>query len=126
TVLADAVTLIRRDAEPKFKLENVAPDDEQTADCLAKGETIGVFQCESEGAQRTLRQLRARTIADLAIANAFFKPGPATGGMAEAFIRRYRGEEQVSFLHPALAEILGDTQGVLLFQEQVLRVARDI
>lgn len=126
TVLADAVTLIRRDAEPKFKLETVAPDDKQTAECLAKGETIGVFQCESEGAQRTLRQLQVRTIADLAVANAFFKPGPATGGMAEAFIRRYRGEEPVSFLHPALAEILGDTQGVLLFQEQVLRVARDI
>lgn len=126
TVLADAVSLVRRDAEPDFKLEDVDTEDERTANCLARGETIGVFQCESEGAQRTLRQLQARTVADLAVANAFFKPGPATGGMAQAFIRRYRGEEPVSFLHPALAEILGETQGVLLFQEQVLRVARDI
>lgn len=126
TALADAVSLVRRDVDGDFKLEDVDTEDQQTADCLARGETVGVFQCESEGAQRTLRQLRARTVADLAIANAFFKPGPATGGMAEAFIRRYRGEEAVSFLHPALGEILGDTQGVLLFQEQVLRVARDI
>ncbi len=63
---------------------------------------------------------------DLAVANAFFKPGPATGGMARAFVRRYRGEEPVQFLHPALAPILGATQGILLFQEQVLRVAREI
>ena len=48
--------------------------------------TIGVFQCESDGARRTLRQLRARNVADLAIAGAFFKPGPAMGGMARAFI----------------------------------------
>lgn len=126
TVLADAVSMVRRDANPDFKLERVDTEDVQTAACLARGETIGVFQCESEGAQRTLRQLQARTVGDLAVANAFFKPGPSTGGMAQAFIRRYRGEEPVSFLHPTLAELLGDTQGVLLFQEQVLRVARDI
>ena len=68
----------------------------------------------------------ARSVRDLAAANAFFKPGPATGGMAQAFVRRYRGEEPVTFLHPALAPILGPTQGVLLFQEQILRVAREI
>jgi DNA polymerase III alpha subunit len=65
-------------------------------------------------------------VQDLAVANAFFKPGPATGGMAQAFVRRYRGEEPVHFMHPALAPILGRSQGILLFQEQVLRVAREI
>jgi len=73
-----------------------------------------------------LCQLQARSVADLAVANAFFKPGPATGGMARTFIRRYRGEEAVTFLHPALAPILARTQGVLLFQEQILRVAIEI
>jgi DNA-directed DNA polymerase III PolC len=126
TVLADAAELVRRNHLPDFRLSQVPPDDAQTAQLLAAGETIGVFQCESWGAQRTLRQLQARTVRDLAVANAFFKPGPATGGMAQAFIRRYRGEEEVSYLHPALAPILGPTQGVMLFQEQVLRVAREI
>jgi DNA polymerase III alpha subunit len=60
------------------------------------------------------------------VANAFFKPGPATGGMAQAFIRRYRGEERVSYLHPTLEPILAPTKGVLLFQEQILRVATEI
>jgi len=125
TVLSDAVELIRR-RDPAFRLEAIPADDPATGDLLARGETIGVFQCESDGAQRTLRKLRARTVRDLAIANAFFKPGPAMGGMANAFVRRYRGEEPVSYLHPALAPILGNTKGVLIFQEQVLRVAREV
>lgn len=126
TVLADAAELVRRNHLPDFRLSEIPIDDPLTGKILAEGATIGVFQCESWGAQRTLRQLRVQSVHDLAIANAFFKPGPATGGMAQAFIRRYRGEEGVRFLHPALAPILGSTQGVMLFQEQVLRVAVEI
>lgn len=126
TVLSDTSDLVRRYHDAAFRLAAVPPDDEETAALLSRAETIGVFQCESEGAQRTLRQLRVRNVADLAIANAFFKPGPATGGMARSFIRRYRGEEAVSFLHPALEPILGRTKGVLLFQEQILRIAREV
>jgi DNA-directed DNA polymerase III PolC len=126
TVLTDAAELVRLHHDPAFSLETIPLDDERTGDLLARGETIGVFQCESAGAQRTLRQLAARSIFDLAVANAFFKPGPATGGMAQTFIRRYRGEEAVGYLHPALEPILASTQGVLLFQEQILRVATEI
>jgi DNA polymerase-3 subunit alpha len=126
TVLADAEHLVRRHHDPGFRLADVPLDDPGTADLLARGDTIGVFQCESTGARRTLRQLQARTVRDLAVANAFFKPGPATGGMARTFVRRYRGEEAVTYLHPALEPILAPTKGVLLFQEQVLRVAREI
>ncbi len=126
TVLADAAELVRRDHDPDFRLDRIPLDDPLTGDVIARGETIGVFQCESDGARRTLRKLRARSVADLAIANAFFKPGPAMGGMADAFVRRYRGEAPVAFLHPALAPILGNTRGVLIFQEQVLRLAREI
>ncbi len=126
TVLADAVERVQGSDDPAFALEEIPEQDEATAHLLSRGDTIGVFQCESEGARRTLRQLQARTVTDLAVANAFFKPGPATGGMAAAFIRRYRGQEAVTYLHPALAPILARTKGVLLFQEQILRVAREI
>jgi DNA-directed DNA polymerase III PolC len=126
TVLADTAALVRARNDPGFRLDAIPLDNPATADLLARGETIGVFQCESEGAQRTLRKLRAHTVADLAIANAFFKPGPAMGGMADAFVRRYRGQERVTFLHPALEPILAATKGVLIFQEQILRIAREI
>ncbi len=126
TVLADAEELIRENHDSQFRLTDIPLDDEKTAAILSAGETIGVFQCESVGARRTLRKLKARNIGDLAVANAFFKPGPATGGMASSFVRRYRGEEEVRYLHPVLEPILGTTKGVLLFQEQILRIAREI
>lgn len=125
TVIADAAELIRRRHDPQFAPDHIPLNDPRTAELLAQGDTVGVFQCESEGARQTLRRLRAASVRDLAVANAFFKPGPATGGMATAFVRRYRGEAAVSFLHPALAPILGPTQGVLIFQEQILRVATE-
>jgi DNA-directed DNA polymerase III PolC len=126
TVLADAAELVRAHHDPHFTLAALPLADRATGELLAAGDTVGVFQCESSGAQRTLRQLRARTVKDLAVANAFFKPGPATGGMAVHFVRRYRGEEPVEYLHAALEPILQGTYGVLLFQEQILRVAREV
>jgi DNA polymerase III alpha subunit len=126
TVLADATQLVRKYHDPKFRFDDVSLDDGVTGDLLQSAETIGVFQCESQGARATLHKLKVRTVGGLAVANAFFKPGPATGGMARAFVRRYRGETQVTYLHPALEPILGRTKGVLIFQEQILRVARDV
>ena len=126
TVMAETTKLVRHHYDSDFRLDDIPLDDPLTATLLAQGDTIGVFQCESTGARRTLRQLKATTVHDLAIANAFFKPGPATGGMATNFVRRYRGEEAVSYLHPALEPILGATKGVLIFQEQVLRVAHEL
>ena len=111
---------------PDFKLDDIPADDPVTGEMLAHGNTIGVFQCESEGARRTLLKLRAKNVRDLAVANAFFKPGPATGGMADAFVQRYRGQAAITYLHPSLTAILGKTQGILLFQEQILRVATEI
>ncbi len=111
TVLADAAALVRRYEDTDLVLDELPLDDTVTGELLARGETVGVFQCESSGAQRTLRQLKAHTVRDLAVANAFFKPGPATGGMAVHFVRRYRGEEPVEYLHPALEPILQGTRG---------------
>ncbi|NJN54415.1 MAG: DNA polymerase III subunit alpha [Anaerolineae bacterium] len=126
TVLADAADFVRRHHDPTFDLAMINLDDGETAVTLSNAQTIGVFQCESTGAQRTLRQLQAKSVRDLAVANAFFKPGPALGGMAQSFVRRYRGQEAVSYLHPALEPILRVSQGVLLFQEQILRIATEV
>lgn len=126
TVLADAVDLVREHHNPDFRLEQIPYDDEPTGNLLAGGESIGVFQCESFGALRTLRRIKARTIRDLAVANAFFRPGPMMGGMAQSFYRRFRGEEEVTFLHPSLEPILGMTRGIIVFQEQILSISRDI
>ena len=98
TVLADAAEMVRANRDPSFELSHIPLDDGPTGDLLARAETIGVFQCESEGAQRTLRKLKARRVRDLAIANAFFKPGPAMGGMADRFVDALpgRGRDDVT------------------------------
>ena len=126
TVLSDTVEMVREHHDPDFQLEQIPYDDGPTGDLLAGGESIGVFQCESFGALRTLRRIQARTIQNLSVANAFFRPGPMMGGMVQSFYRRFRGEEEVTYLHPSLEPILDVTKGVIVFQEQILSIAREI
>lgn len=112
-------------------LEDVAPTvdrcpdaDERTYRRIGRGETIGVFQLESP-AQRALQpQLRPRRLEDLVHAVALIRPGPIQGDMVGPYLRRRLGEEKVTYLHPELEPILAKTYGVVLFQEQVIEVAR--
>ncbi len=90
------------------------------------GGTIGCFQVESPGMRATLREIKARSEDDLMAALALYRPGPLAGGLKDAFVRRFKGLEEVSHLHPALAPVLEETYGVILYQEQVLRIAHDL
>jgi len=81
---------------------------------------------ESTGMRRTLRELGTRTLEDLTVALALFKPGPLYGGLKDAFVRRHRGQEASRYLHPSLEPILRSTHGVVLYQEQVLRIAHEL
>jgi error-prone DNA polymerase len=99
------------------------PDDPRTFASIRRGETIGVFQLESP-AQRVLQaRLGACTVEDLVHSVALIRPGPIKGNMVDPFVARRRGEEPVSYPHPALEPILRRTYGVVLFQEQVIEIA---
>jgi DNA polymerase-3 subunit alpha len=113
-------------AAPLDVLEGVPDDDAATADLVRNGRTVGCFQIESPGMRATLREIGANCIDDLMVALALYRPGPLTGGLKDAFVRRHRGEEAVTHLHPALAPLLDDTYGVILYQEQVLRIAHEL
>jgi DNA polymerase III alpha subunit len=93
---------------------------------LQHGRTIGCFQIESPGMRATLKEIQARSLDDLMVALALYRPGPLTGGLKDDFVRRHRGEEQAAQLHPALGPLLDDTYGVILYQEQVLRIAHEL
>jgi len=102
---------------------SVRPDDPATYARIRRGETIGVFQLESP-AQRALQaRLGAEGIEDLIHSVALIRPGPIQGNMVDPYVRRRRGEEAVTYLHPLLEPILGKTYGVVLFQEQVIEIA---
>jgi DNA polymerase III alpha subunit len=77
-------------------------------------------------ARATLREIHARTADDIMAALALYRPGPLTGGLKDAFVRRYQGREPVEHIHPALASLLDETFGVILYQEQVLRIAHEL
>lgn len=125
TVVADCVDLIRK-RQPDFSLESIPPGDEATSNTLSAAQTIGCFQIESPGMRLTLREVAARDAGDILIALALFRPGPLTGGLKDAFVRRHLGQEPASYLHPALEPILRETHGVILYQEQVLRIAHEV
>jgi len=107
-------------------LESIPGDDSDTSRRVESGGTIGCFQIESPGMRATLREIRARSEDDLMAALALYRPGPLSGGLKDAFVRRFKGEEPVRHLHPALEPLLAETFGVILYQEQVLRIAHEL
>lgn len=125
TVVSESIELVQRQ-QPGFSREAIPRRDSATADLLARADTIGCFQIESPGMRRTLSELDTRTLDDVAVTLALYKPGPLRGGLKEAFVRRHRGQEPVRYLHPSLKPILQSTYGVVLYQEQVLRIAHEL
>jgi len=122
-ILADAVRLIRQHEDVEIDLDTVPEDDPATAELLRSGRTIGCFQIESPGMRQLLQMLQAKDMTDVIHGLALIRPGPSASGMKDAFVRRKRGLERPTYLHPAMKEILEDTYGVMLFQEDVMRVA---
>jgi DNA-directed DNA polymerase III PolC len=113
-------------AGPISFLESIPADDAETSRRVQTGETIGCFQIESPGMRATLREIRAHSEDDLMAALALYRPGPLSGGLKDAFVRRFKGEEPVHHIHPALEPLLAETFGVILYQEQVLRIAHEL
>jgi DNA-directed DNA polymerase III PolC len=131
TVLGDVAQSIQEREPARFSaalevLEKIAEDDPATADLVQNGRTIGCFQIESPGMRHTLKEIQARSVDDIMVALALYRPGPLTGGLKDAFVHRHRRVEEVTQLHPALAPLLEDTYGVILYQEQVLRIANEL
>jgi len=121
TVMADAVESIRRTEDPDFDLDAVPFDDEQVYQLFSAGETDGVFQFESSGMKDVLRKVQPRVFADLAALNALYRPGPMS--FIDDYSDRKHGRRPITYIFPELEEILGETHGVIVYQEQVMRIA---
>ena len=123
SLMDEAVRLIRLQ-EPDFDLEAVPWDDAPTFDLFSRAETVGVFQFESAGMREYLSQLKPGKIEDIIAMNALYRPGPMA--RIPTFIARKNGREPVEYDHPVLEPILEETYGVITYQEQVQRIARDL
>ena len=123
TVVHDAIEMIRDRHGVEVDFDNIDLDDPPTYALLRDGRTAGVFQFESPLGTDMLHQLRCDRFNDLVATNALVRPGPLDSGMHQVYIRRKLGEEPTSYPLPDLRELLEPTYGVILYQEQVMRIA---
>ena len=125
TRTVDEVKRSRRAAdEPSIDIARLPLDDSKVYELLRNLRTRAVFQLESRGMRDLIRDLRPDRFSDMIALVALFRPGPLQTGMADTYIKRKHGQESVDYLHDDLREILGETYGVILYQEQVMEIAR--
>ena len=121
-VLAKARDLITERHGIEFQLSDIPLDDRKAFDLLSRGETVGVFQLEGGGMTRYIKELKPTTVGDVAAMIALYRPGPMEH--ISTFIDAKHGRIPVTYVHPALEEILEETYGVIVYQDQVLHIAR--
>ena len=123
TVIQDTVDMIKENRNIDLDVRKIPYKDKATSEMLCQGDTIGVFQSESSGYTNLLMQLAPDAFQDLIPMVALYRPGPLGSGMAEDFIKRKHGKILVEYPHPMLEPVLKETYGVILYQEQVMRIA---
>lgn len=126
TVLHAAVKLIKESRGVDVDLERLPLGDERTYQLLCSGNTTGVFQLESGGITDMTRRLKPNCFDDLTAILALYRPGPLDAGMVDHYINRKHGKEPVAYLHPLMKESLSDTYGIILYQEQIMQLARNL
>jgi DNA polymerase-3 subunit alpha len=103
-------------------IDNIPLTDKETYDLLQRGDARGVFQLESDGIRELLKRMKPDNIRDLIATNALYRPGPLSGGMVDAYVNRKHGREKPTYVHPIMEEVLAETHGVLVYQEQCMRI----
>jgi DNA polymerase III subunit alpha len=121
TVIDDTLAAIRVSGRKVPELADLPLDDARTFDLLGEGQTLGIFQLESSGMRDLLKRLQPRSLQEVCALIALYRPGPMA--MIDDFIQRKQGRVPIRFAHPALAEILGETYGTIVYQEQVMQIA---
>ncbi|MDQ2872983.1 MAG: DNA polymerase III subunit alpha [Candidatus Eremiobacteraeota bacterium] len=124
TVMKNAVDEIRRTTHREFDIAKIPDDDTRTFEMLSRGNTMGVFQFESEGMVRVCSELRPSDLNDIIAIGALYRPGPMD--WIPQFISNKHGRTTATYLHPKLVTILGDTYGIACYQEQVMQIAREV
>ncbi|MGQ9617876.1 MAG: DNA polymerase III subunit alpha [Candidatus Aminicenantia bacterium] len=127
TIIQDTLDSIKRHDGKEIDIHSIPLDDKKTFELFSSGNTDGVFQFESHGMKELLRKFKPSSLKDLIALNALYRPGPLRGGeMVSDFIKRRHSQEEVKYKIPELQDILEETYGVIIYQEQVMRIANKI
>lgn len=123
TIIKNALRIIAKVYNDDIDLSQLSLDDVKTYELLQRGDTTGVFQLESAGMKRYLRQLKPTVFEDIVAMGALYRPGPMQ--FIDSFIRRKHGDEEITYLHPGLKTSLETTYGILVYQEQFMQISKD-
>jgi DNA polymerase-3 subunit alpha len=123
-VITDTIEVIRQTRGVELDIDNVPLDDPKTYELLQRAETIGVFQLEGGPMRALIRSLAPTCFEDVAALVALYRPGPMAANMHNDYADRKNGRKPVAYLHPDAEEVLGDTWGLMIFQESVMRIAQ--
>src|SRR5215510_8800555 len=126
TLIDDCVKEIARTTGDQLDIDRVPLDDAKTYQIFQEGQTFGIFQFESSGMRDILRKSKPQSLEDLIALNALYRPGPLRSGMVDDFIARKGGKIEIKYELPQLEGILAETYGVIAYQEQVMRIAREL
>ncbi len=122
TIIKNTLKMIKKNHDVDVDVDNIPLDDEKTFQLFQRGDTVGVFQFESEGMRQSLAKLKPTCIEDIIAMNALYRPGPMQ--FIPDFIERKHGRQAIHYPHPSLKPILQNTYGIIVYQEQVMKVAQ--
>ncbi|MBI5623671.1 MAG: DNA polymerase III subunit alpha [Elusimicrobia bacterium] len=126
TIIQNAVGFIRQRKDPLFDVEKLPMDDPKTYELLRRGESLAVFQLDSNGMRTLLAQLKPTVFNDIVAILALYRPGPMKAGMVDRFVECKHGRQKISYEHPMLEPVLKDTYGCIVFQEQVMEISKTL
>jgi len=124
TIMENAIRIIKKVYSIDINLDNLSLDDQETYKTLQRGETTGIFQLESEGLKRYLKELRPTVFEDIVAIVALYRPGPME--FIPEYIARKHGKKPITYIHPKLEPILKNTQGICIYQEQLMQIAQEL
>lgn len=126
TLIARVVEMVKKNHQVIIDIDLIPIDDVKTFDLISAAKTSGVFQLESNGLKEVLKKLKPTTFEDVIAVNALYRPGPLGSGMVDDFIERKHGRQEIKYIFPELEPILAETYGVIVYQEQVMKIASAI
>ena len=126
TVIDNAEKMIRARHNPDFDINNIPLDDKKTYELLCACQTLGVFQLESSGMRDLIKKLQPTQFSDISALVALYRPGPMESGMMDMFVRRKNGQEKITYETPLLEDLLKDTYGCMVYQEQIMQISKTL
>lgn len=126
TIIKNALRIIKKVYNKDIDINSLPLDDKKTYELLSRGDTTGVFQLESAGMKRYLKELKPNVFSDIVAMCALYRPGPLGAGLTDSFVKRKIGEEEITYEHPLTKNALESTYGVIVYQEQVMQMSKEM